>query len=290
MAQGDERQGGEKELASDAPGWLASLGIVMCLLAAVRFGMGYLDDPDHKKWLLGGTIITMVAVPFFRRMFINAVLLLLVLGVLTCAFKNRDDIRHGRLDKRDAVKQIVLFVSGFGPIDQFRQLRGMARYGPYLAAVDDRDPTVTSTAAEVARGCGGNDDVCVARGIVSYVTSEMEYRRDPVSAGTDGDYVRPPRQTIEERAGDCEDLTVLTISLASAIGVPGYMAFLPGHVDPILCPKSGKKLPNAIHIDGQSCYAAEVTDKGSKLAVKKDLSELEAVFDPVRNQEVRLGR
>jgi hypothetical protein len=290
MAQGGEREADEQQGAEEEPGWLASLGIVMALLMGVRFGMGYLDDPEHKKWLLIGTVVTMVVVPFLRRMLINAVLLILVLATLVYAFKHRDELREGQVDPGDAVKEIARFVSGFGPIDQFRQLSGMARYGRYLDAVNDRDPAVTSTAAEVTRGCEGDDDVCVARRVVAYVTSTMEYRRDPVSAGTEGDYVRPPRQTLEERAGDCDDLTVVTISLASAVGVPGYMAFEPGHVYPILCPKSGKELPQAIFIDGQRCYAAEVTVEGSKLAVEKDLSHIEAVYDPVRNAEVRVRR
>jgi hypothetical protein len=290
MAQGGEREADERNGAEDEPGWFASLGIVMALLMAARFGMGYLDDPEHKKWLLIGTSVTMVMVPFLRRMLINAVLLILVVATLAYAVKHRDELRDGRVDARDAVKEIARFVSGFGPIDQFRQLTGMARYGRYLTAVNDRDPTVTATAAEVTRGCRGDDDVCVAQRVVAYVTSTMEYRRDPVSAGTQGDFVRPPRQTIEERAGDCDDLTVVTISLASAVGVPGYMAFEPGHVYPILCPQSGTELANALRIDGQRCYAAEVTLRGAKLAVEKDLDDVEAVYDPVRNQEVRVRR
>jgi hypothetical protein len=290
MAQGGEREADGQQEAEEEPGWFASLGIVMALLMAVRFGMGYLDDPEHKKWLLIGTAVTMVSVPFLRRMLINALLLIVVVATLVYAFRHREEIRDGRVEAGDAVQEIARFVIGFGPIDQFRKLTGMARYGPYLDAVNDRDPAVTSIAAEVTRGCEGYDDVCVAKRVVAHVTSTMEYRRDPVSAGTEGDYVRPPRQTLEERAGDCDDLTVVTISLASAVGVPGYMAFEPGHVYPILCPESGDALPNAIMIDGRRCYAAEVTVTGSKLAVEKDLSKLDAVFDPVGNAEVRVRR
>jgi len=65
-------------------------------------------------------------------------------------------------------------------------------------------------------------------------TEHLSYVRDPqspLSGDNDTlDYIQYPRQTLEAKTGDCDDLTVLYCSLLESIGIETAFITVPGHV------------------------------------------------------------
>ena len=73
-------------------------------------------------------------------------------------------------------------------------------------------------------------------GLYEYVRQHIRYTKDPVPANHREDRVQYPQETIKTRSGDCEDLSVLMISMLQNIGLNGsFVGVMPpnqkeGHV------------------------------------------------------------
>ncbi len=70
-------------------------------------------------------------------------------------------------------------------------------------------------------------------------------------------YAKPPVSTLYENGGDCEDLSVLTASLAEAMGIDACMAEVPGHIMPAFAIDADGG--TIIDIKGQRYVLAEST-------------------------------
>lgn len=69
------------------------------------------------------------------------------------------------------------------------------------------------------------------------VNHGVVYSRDPDSPFTEAlreqlveDHIRFPVQTLQSRAGDCDDLSVLYTAMLEAVGVPAAFVTVPGHI------------------------------------------------------------
>ncbi|MCC2638272.1 MAG: hypothetical protein K0Q68_1991 [Moraxellaceae bacterium] len=249
-------QSAQEADSDSSPGWIASFGIVMALLFALRWGVRNLESPDHQVLLMTGGVASLLFIQFLRRALLRALIVSAVFVTALFGFKHFDEIRDGRVSPRVAAASVFKSLTGFGPIREFSRLRDDTKYGIYLQAVRSRDEEVNLRATEISRGCGGRDEACVATKIVNYVTSNFEYRSDPIQAPGERDYVKSPQQTIRSGAGDCDDLTVLTTSM--------------------------------MKIDGKYCYAAEPTASNSSLGVKKSRSDIIVIFDPFNKKRISL--
>ncbi|MGH8337781.1 MAG: transglutaminase-like domain-containing protein [Gammaproteobacteria bacterium] len=81
-------------------------------------------------------------------------------------------------------------------------------------AVRDPQQRVRETALGILRGVNSFADQ--ARAIQAWVQNNIEYRRDP----PDVELVQTPQVTLQLRAGDCDDFSVLTAALLQATGHP----------------------------------------------------------------------
>lgn len=72
--------------------------------------------------------------------------------------------------------------------------------------------------------CGGVK-ACYAKALLYFVRQEIEYVNDPPL-----EYVKGPRETLINGAGDCDDQAVLLANLLNAIGIETRFVFIPGHV------------------------------------------------------------
>ena len=68
-----------------------------------------------------------------------------------------------------------------------------------------------------------------AAGIRYQIDPDSSYAELSVSSGA-LDYVQFPVQTLDYRAGDCDDLTVLYSALLEAVGIPSALITTPGHI------------------------------------------------------------
>ena len=110
------------------------------------------------------------------------------------------------------------------------------------AFVTSKDPVVMRFAknvmslVELSSAINGN----LYRAMALFTALEVHgltYNVDPSSAYADlsetqvvVDYLQYPRQTLDYRAGDCDDITVLTTALLESVGVPTAFVTIPGHI------------------------------------------------------------
>jgi tetratricopeptide (TPR) repeat protein len=112
------------------------------------------------------------------------------------------------------------------------------------AFVTFKDPTVLKLSKNVSSIVRGVAPKVVNRQLVAAIAVHellalygMSYIVDPSSAYKDlsqsketVDYLQFPRQTLEYKAGDCDDLSILYCALLESMGVPTAFITVPGHI------------------------------------------------------------
>jgi hypothetical protein len=111
------------------------------------------------------------------------------------------------------------------------------------AFVTAKDPTILSFAKSLAgelraaRNPAISDNFQVAAGVHEALSLYgVNYVPDPTSifagskAKTDIDFLQFPRQTLEYRAGDCDDLSILYSAFFEAVGIETAFITVPGHI------------------------------------------------------------
>ncbi len=110
--------------------------------------------------------------------------------------------------------------------------------------VTARDPAVLALAKDVAGtvreagGVGSDLDLRIAMGIyqalglhgVRYVIDPFSSYADFSKNETAVDFLQFPRQTLQYKAGDCDDLTILYTALLEAVGIETAFITVPGHI------------------------------------------------------------
>jgi tetratricopeptide (TPR) repeat protein len=112
--------------------------------------------------------------------------------------------------------------------------------------VTAKDPAILQFSKEIAGGVresprsGGDLDFRIAMGIFEGLNVYgMKYVVDPASSYENLsvhqdviDYLQFPRQSLQYRSGDCDDLTVLYCALLESIGLETALITVPGHIFP----------------------------------------------------------
>ena len=110
--------------------------------------------------------------------------------------------------------------------------------------VTARDPAVLALAKDVAGavreagGSGSDLDLRIAMGVYQALgLYGMRYVIDPASSYADFsknetavDFLQFPRQTLQYKAGDCDDLTILYAALLESVGIETAFITVPGHI------------------------------------------------------------
>ncbi|MGE0191292.1 MAG: hypothetical protein AB7T63_04535 [Planctomycetota bacterium] len=120
---------------------------------------------------------------------------------------------------------------------------------PFLAAWVSRDDLVVKQFAALANrkagGIGANQSnqatVQVLRGIYDLlVDNDFTYQHPPALPDRSVSFdvqqvqnVKFPRDVIRDRSGTCLDLAILQAACASNLGIPAYLAVVPGHCFPV---------------------------------------------------------
>lgn len=86
-----------------------------------------------------------------------------------------------------------------------------------------KDPRVNRYAIDIVRNSGipQHDPMSAARAIFAAVEHAFFFVNDPVGPHGAKETLRPPFETIQLGAGDCDDFTVLMLSLMGTIGIEG---------------------------------------------------------------------
>lgn len=94
-------------------------------------------------------------------------------------------------------------------VETLKEMRSMVRSWK-------KAPEILQRATELVRQCPGKDWLCEARVLHAFVRDSIRYQRDVRDVET----LRTPELVLRERAGDCDDKSVLLASLLEAVGHP----------------------------------------------------------------------
>lgn len=313
--------------------------ITVALLFGLRYGAEYIRNDAVFIGLLVFVAVVFMGIQYLRRCLLTGVIMLTLVAGGVYVVRNWERVKSGKVTLKEAGQGMFEVATGFGPgkdlsrliertgaNEKIRKLteqmeQALQKRHPgldlktYLQRVDSRDPSVNTLASRLVESCDSKDRLCEATKILSFVTDRIKYRSDPLARPMEGDYPKPPKQTLEATAGDCEDKSILLLSLLGSIGIPGYMVFEEGHAHALVCferpidelmvervkfrgwsaleylePVLGElssenlkrrfdEMAPAYLIKDHYCYAAETTAEGSWFGLDENHVHL-GVYDP----------
>lgn len=289
-------------------------GLISIILFLTRYSLEYISNDDYRKYLVIGVFLAFIVIPFLRKIFFQVMLALVLSVSIIYYIANYQDIKKGKIKFSKATNDIVTFLFSFGPIEQIKGIISYESYGRYLSKVDPRNKKINLLASQLTKPCKDGDHLCEVSLLLRFVTNEISYREDP--KGGD-DYIKSPLETLKSQSGDCEDQTILLISLLESIGKKSYMIFTSNHAYALTC--FDEKIENyirnnnhreyietylpendinvlfdffknhrAIVINKQNCYELEPTARDSWIGFKHNIKEIKAIYDPIKKEEVKI--
>lgn len=94
---------------------------------------------------------------------------------------------------------------------------------PYLDEIVSDNIELRSYANSIVSDC--QDKECQINSIYRYIVENFNYLSDPVGV----ELIQTPQETIDIGGGDCEDLSILFISLLENIGIKAYLVLTDNH-------------------------------------------------------------
>lgn len=293
---------------------LIKILIVTAVLMIVRFSLQFISNDYLRFSLVLGVILAFSSIQFLRKIFFQISLFALLLTISLYVTMHITEIRKGKISFKQAVYEISGYLVSYGPVKEFKDILFNTFMGRYLSKIDPRNETINELASRLTKPCRDNDHLCEVSMILKYVTNEISYREDP-NPQSGGDYIKTPIETLKSKSGDCEDQTILLLSLLESIGKKTYMVFAYRHAYGLICFQKQLKdllpgdmeyartfLPNGdlsvidrfssnhhlLEIDKKFCYELEPTARNSWIGYPHNLKELKFVFDSVTKEEVRI--
>lgn len=333
MANPSERHEQGGPAVSGEPGGLGATGaflVVAVVLVVASLVVRRIDDPKWQLRVYVVVIVGLLSSAALRWALVKALLLVAAVGAAMFYGAYRDAVDRGEISSRVAVQRVVNDLTGirFPPPEASREegrdviremTRDSTRYAPYLEKIDSRNPDINRRASELARGCHAGDHLCETARILAFVTDQVEYRSDPRG----GEYIKSPQETLAAMAGDCEDKSILLISLLESLGHHTFMVFTPNHAYALDCyeqellpllqdglrqhaagdgfayladlaPRHNTRALQAalegavgLRIRERYCYPLESTQAGSWIGVNNGEHEYVTAFDPVTKKQVQ---
>ncbi len=150
----------------------------------------------------------------------------------------KGDQRYPRTQKR-TLRRYNCSNPNLSKIDEMH--RGDTTYRwirPYLAKVCVPNRYLRLKAGRIVRDCPDGDRECMVNAIYRYIVENYRYRSDP----RPDDFIQSPFTTMRMGGGDCEDLSILLVSLLENIGIRTYLVLIPGHMFALACDLNLKRL------------------------------------------------
>lgn len=122
------------------------------------------------------------------------------------------------------------------PVDQ--SYPELAKAEPYLEKILHKDMDLRNLAISITRTCQSGDKECQLNRIYRYIVDNFKYYSDP---RTD-EFIQTPDETLKLTGGDCEDLTILLLSLLENIGIKTYLVLTGDHAYGLACGVDTNKL------------------------------------------------
>ena len=214
--------------------WIVPLALVLVVALITR----RIEPPLRQLALYLAMMGTLLLSTRLRPFVPRAQVVLLGAAALLVGTSERGALLAGRMAPAEAMETVVRLGTGLGGgvASAFRVgalgQPGIRPFTRYLDRVDARSTENVVLASRVAAGCQSADRLCEASTLLRFVADEVAYRTDPRGGE---DYVKSPQETLAANAGDCEDKSILLVSLLEAIGNRTWLVFTREHVWPMAC-------------------------------------------------------
>jgi hypothetical protein len=109
------------------------------------------------------------------------------------------------------------------PLDFFDPV--LRRADPYLKEIEIDNQDLKDYALFIIKDINNEDREQVITAIYRYIVEHFDYISDPA----DQELIRSPSETITNKGGDCEDLSILLISLLENLGFKTYLVLTDEH-------------------------------------------------------------
>jgi len=265
-------------------GILEGLLLSIMLVAVLQALLIIVKSETYSHYISIGWIAILLIIPFLRRIFPSIMLTLAIFSTSVFFYDNFYELKSRKLEMKQSLVSIfdIAFTNGSNGV--FKKIIIRTRHRKYLAAINPEDPKINVLASKLVKDCASGNHYCETSKLLSFVSNKIKYRSDPISSS---DYVKPPALTLEARAGDCEDQSILLISLLGSLGIRSYLVFTNNHAYPLVCFKKRLKSKSRyMRIKKEYCYHLEPTVKNSKIGFYHKSREITYVFDPLTRREV----
>jgi len=232
------------------------------------------SKPKNKKQSTVYDIINII---------IKAVLIIIAVILIVFLIKNFEKMKNGEMTFKEAKKEIVNISKKINIIKGLKNLK-KGQHHKYLDKISPGDKKINTLASKLTYKCSNNNKVCETSKLLSFVSNKIKYRSDP---NVNYDYIKPPKQTLEAMSGDCEDQTILLISLLESLGINSYMVFTSDHVYPLVCFKKAIRGKKFMKIENKYCYHLEPTAKGSTIGYHHKLRDIKFIYNSKTKKAVR---
>ncbi len=108
----------------------------------------------------------------------------------------------------------------------------------YIKKIITNDNELNAYANSIISNCSSEDNECKINAIYRHVIETFTYIND----SSDIELIQTPHETIQYREGNCEELSILLISLLENIGIKSYLVLTEDHVYSIACKVDSEKL------------------------------------------------
>jgi hypothetical protein len=139
-------------------------------------------------------------------------------------------------------------------------------YSPYLEKVVLNDLKLREIASDIIKNCDSGDKNCQIIKVYNYITKNFNYYSDP----RDQELIQSPSETLQIKGGDCEDLTILTISLLENIGIKTYIVFTENHAYALACGIEKNTINNYLYKDLLEKSVIELNKEGLNIKKEED--------------------
>ena len=135
----------------------------------------------------------------------------------------------------------------------------------YLNQIVLEDVNLRTWAASVVRECPSGDKDCQINKLYRYVVENYDYYSDPRRSG---EFIQSPAETMRVKGGDCEDLTILLVSLLENLGIKTYLVLTESHAYCLACGVDSENLWHYIEETIKMQAAKDLGQEGQKVVIE----------------------
>ncbi len=155
--------------------------------------------------------------------------------------------------------------------NKLRTLNALNGFNPYTFVEED-DKYVKFIANHILDVTDGYDELARATAIFNFVNTAISYNTDDNLFGME-DYVLHPMETLYLHSGDCEDSSILLVSLFKACGYEAVLVDFVGHVGSAVKLSSDRARGESYELsDGRYYYCESAADD------RRDIGAIDSRF------------